>query len=505
MKSAAALRRLAAAWPGDSLLPVLIGLGATVGFAPWGWYGLTLLAPAGLLWLWQGVSARRAAWRGFIFGFAHFALGMYWVSISIHRFGGGPLWLAWLLVLVLATYLALFPALLGYALRRWFQCGTVQEALVALPLLWLLVELLRGWLFTGLPWLALGYAFIDTPLGHLAPLAGVYSLGAVVVLLSGSLWLMLTTARRERLLALSVAMAVFLILALLPVPAHWTRDSDAAVDVSLVQGNIPQELKWRPGRREATQAHYRALTDSEWGRRLIIWPEVAIPALRHQVQGYLDELDRTARASGSTLLVGVLVRDAPKGPLYNALLSLGVEQGAYYKRHLLPFGEYFPAPKFLLDIGSVLGLQYSDFSSGPEGQPSLKLGSSNLGISICFEDVFGRDIRRDLPEAGLLVNVTNDAWFEDSSAPHQHLQIARMRALEMGRSLLRVANTGISAVIGPDGGIVQSSPQFEVDVLRAQVTPRAGMTPYARFGDLPLWLMGVAGLILLRLVHRRGS
>jgi apolipoprotein N-acyltransferase len=503
VKPAAALRRWAATWPGDSLLPVLIGLSATVGFAPWGWYGLTLLAPAGLLWLWQGVSARRAAWRGFVFGLAHFALGMYWVSISIHRFGGGPLWLAWLLVLVLATYLALFPALVGYALRRWFQCGTVQEALIALPLLWLLVELLRGWLFTGLPWLALGYAFIDTPLSRLAPLAGVYALGASVVLLSGAIWLFLVGTRRERLLALVVAVGVSLALLLLPEPTRWTRDNGAPVDVSLVQGNIPQELKWRPGRREATQVHYRALTDSEWGRRLIIWPEVAIPALRHQVQAYLDELDGIARASGSTLLVGVLVRDAPKGPLYNAMLSLGVEQGAYYKRHLLPFGEYFPAPKFLLDIGSVLGLQYSDFSSGPEGQPPLKLGSNTLGLSICFEDVFGRDIRRDLPEAGLLVNVTNDAWFEDSSAPHQHLQIARMRALEMGRILLRVANTGISAVIGADGKIAQASPQFEVDVLRAQVTPRAGLTPYARFGDLPLWILAAAGLVFLIVLRRR--
>jgi apolipoprotein N-acyltransferase len=203
------------------------------------------------------------------------------------------------------------------------------------------------------------------------------------------------------------------------------------------------------------------------------------------------------------VLLGVLVRDAPQAPLYNALLSLGVDQGVYYKRHLVPFGEYFPVPKFLLDIGSVLGLQYSDFSSGPESQAPLKLGETTLGVSICFEDVFGRDIRRALPDAGVLVNVTNDAWFEDSSAPHQHMQIARMRALEMGRTLLRVANTGVSAVIGPDGTIMRSSPQFHMDVLRAGVAARAGSTPYARAGDLPLWLLGLVGLAAMFFLRRR--
>ncbi|MGH8458512.1 MAG: hypothetical protein ACRESV_04105, partial [Nevskiales bacterium] len=256
MKPADFLRRLAAGWPGDSLLPALLGVGATLGFAPWGWYGLTLLAPAGLLWLWDGVTPRRAAGRGFVFGLAHFSLGIYWVSISIHRFGGGPLWLAWLLVLALAVYLAVFPALIGYVLRRWFQHSAAVQALVVLPLLWLFVEVLRGWLFTGLPWLGLGYAFIDTPLSRLAPLAGVYVLGIVVVLLSGAIWLALVGTRHERLVALAAALTVSLVLSLLPVPAHWTQDSGTSVDVSLVQGNIPQELKWRPGRREMTQAHY---------------------------------------------------------------------------------------------------------------------------------------------------------------------------------------------------------------------------------------------------------
>jgi apolipoprotein N-acyltransferase len=502
VKPAVWCRRLVKGWAGDSLLPVLLGLGATLGFAPWGWYVLTLLAPAGLLWLWQDVSPRRAAWRGFMFGLAHFAFGLYWVYISIHQYGGGPLWLAFLLVLVLASYLALFPALVGYALRRWLVQAPATTALVTLPLLWLLVELLRGWLFTGLPWLSLGYAVIDTPVSRLAPVAGVYALGAVMVLVAGALWLLLAGTSRERVVAVLALLVLSLVLFVLPAAEHWTQDSGLPVDISLVQGNIPQDQKWRPGRRAMTQAHYRALTEAEWGRRLIIWPEVAIPALRHQAQAYLDELDARARAAGSTVLVGVLVRDHPEGPLYNAMLSLGVDRGSYYKRHLLPFGEYFPAPKFLLDIGSILGLQYSDFSSGPPDQTPLRIDGTTLGLSICFEDVFGRDIRRDLPQAEILVNVTNDAWFDDSAALHQHIQIARMRALEMGRTLLRVANTGVTAVIGPDGSVQESSPMFEAHVLRAQAVPRSGLTPYARFGDWPLWGLSLAGLTLLALRRR---
>jgi apolipoprotein N-acyltransferase len=503
VKVADAFRRLAAGWSGDSWLPALLGLGATLGFAPWGWYGLALLAPAGLLWLWRDVTARRAAWRGFVFGQAHFTLGIYWVFISIHHYGGGPVWLAVLLVLALATYMALYPALMGYALARGFDAQPLSRVLLALPLLWLLAELFRDWFGTGLPWLSLGYAFLDTPLSRLAPVTGVYGMGMAVVLTSGALWLMVAGQRRERILAVTAVLALGLLASLSPAFEHWTDNTGEPIEVSLVQGNIPQELKWRPGRRATTQRHYRQLTQDEWGRRLIIWPEVAIPALRHQVQGYLDELDERARASGSTLLAGVLVRDTPDAPLYNALLSLGIERGTYYKRHLVPFGEFFPAPKWLLDIGSILGLQYSDFSSGPEQQTPLRLEGHSLGVSICFEDVFGRDIRRALPEAGLLVNVTNDAWFEDSSAPHQHLQFARMRALEMGRTLLRVANTGISAVIGPDGKIVQAAPQFEVAVLRAKVTAREGLTPYARFGNVPLWVLSLAGLGLLLFLRRR--
>lgn len=508
MKAAGRIERLAAGRLGDHVLPILLGLGATLGFAPFGFYPMVLLGLVGLLFLWSGVTPRRAAWRGWVFGYAHFLSGIYWVYISIHRYGGAGAWLAALLVLFLMAYLALYPALVGYALTRGLRGSRIVLALLGLPAVWLLSELVRGWVMSGFPWLSLGYAFIDTPLKAFAPVIGVYGLGAIVAVMSGALWLALSGNRTERWWAFGAVALIACTLWLLPAPGSLTAASGPPLEVALVQGNIPQDQKWRPYNRVLTMQHYRKLTEPLWGgSRLIIWPEVAIPTLRSVVLDYLLELQDMAAAEGSTLLLGILVQDEDRDPLYNSMMELGKDTGVYYKRHLVPFGEYFPVPTFLLDFGSLLGLQYSDFSKGPEKQEPIRVDTVTLGVSICFEDAFGDEVRRSLPEAGVLVNVTNDAWFADSLAPHQHLQIARMRALETGRSLLRVANTGVSAVIGPSGELVAASPQFKVDVLHTQVTPRQGVTPYARYGDRPLWavvilLAMLAGLRAFVLRHR---
>jgi apolipoprotein N-acyltransferase len=235
-----------------------------------------------------------------------------------------------------------------------------------------------------------------------------------------------------------------------------------------------------------------------------VWPEVTLPALEQHVQPFIDDVDRRARARRQTVLLGVLA--TPDGELYNAVLAKGMDSGRYYKRHLVPYGEYFPVPDFLLPLLKGVNLRYSDFTHGPEAQTLIRVDGMAIGLSICFEDAFGYEIRKALPEAGLLVNMTNDAWFEDSTAPHQHLQIARMRAMEAGRPMLRAANTGISAIISADGRLLQASPQFEVDSLSMNVRPRSGATPYVRFGDAPLWLfalIAVGGGMGWALLRRR--
>ncbi|MGH8481936.1 MAG: apolipoprotein N-acyltransferase, partial [Nevskiaceae bacterium] len=272
--------------------------------------------------------------------------------------------------------------------------------------------------------------------------------------------------------------------------------------VAVVQSNIRQDEKWLPPMRyEALVRHWR-LTQQAWPASLVIWPEVALTQPWHQLKdGYLADLARQAAERDATLLLGILVFEGDQH--FNSIVTIGASSGRYDKRHLVPFGEYFPIPDFLRPVMDVLETPYSDFDFGADDQPLLKLNGYSIEASICFEDVFGSEIGARAREAAYLVNITNDAWFANSSAPHQHLAFSRLRAMETGRWMLRTANTGISALISPDGEVAQRTRQFEPAVLRGQVEPRAGVTPYQRWGNVPLWLGSALLLLAATLWERR--
>ncbi|MGQ0586312.1 MAG: apolipoprotein N-acyltransferase [Gammaproteobacteria bacterium] len=476
-------------WP----LAPLLGLLATLGFAPYGQWYLAVLALALLLSLSNQATPRRAAALGWLFGLAHFASGIYWVYISTHIYGGAPAWLAVLLLVALASYLALYPALaMGLAVRFGLLRGAAGWA--GVPALWTLLELVRGWFYSGFPWLSLGEVAVDTPLARLAPLAGVPGLSFALMASAYALFrLGLEHTPRGRLLAAGVLVAPALAI-LLPKPSTWTEPDGPPLAVALVQSNIRQDEKWRPDMRyEALARHWR-LTQQAWPARLVIWPEVALTQPFHQLKdGYLKDVGEQAAGRDATLLLGILVFDGDKR--FNSVVTVGAASGRYDKRHLVPFGEYFPIPGFLRPVMDVLDLPYSDFDFGAADQPLLKLNGHALETSICFEDVFGSEIGARARDAAYLVNVTNDAWFADSSAPHQHLAFSRLRAMETGRWMLRAANTGISALIDPDGVVVRRTRQFEQAVLRGEAEPRKGQTPYQRTGNLPMWLG--SGLVLI--------
>lgn len=491
-----ALSRLAA----DFLVPVALGGLATLGFAPFGWYGLTLLALIGLLALWWGASARRAAWRGWLFGVGHFATGLYWVYISIHFYGGGSVALAAALVGLLVAGMALFPAAVGALAGAMGRLPRLAWALLFVPGAWLLGELVRAHLGTGFPWLSLGYSLIDAPVTSLAPIIGVYGLGALMVAAAGSLWLLFTGGLAARALAVALIVAAPVTLWLVPPPTAWTESVGEPLAVAILQGNVPQDEKWLPENLPKMKQRYRELAASVQAR-LVIWPEAAIASAASMQQEYLHAIAAAAAARGRTELIGILVYNQFEQEFYNAVLAVGVETGRYYKHHLVPFGEYFPLPGFIKRWISAIDMRYG-IAPAPARQPLIEVDGVALGISICFEDAFPRAIRKSLPAAEVLVNVTNDAWFADSIAPHQHLQIARMRALEAGRPLLRAANTGISAVIAPTGQVRERAPQFEVATIEATVQPRSGATPYVRYGEAPLWILAIVftagGLVLGR-------
>lgn len=479
---------------GSRGLALLAGAALPLAFAPFGWWWLAapLLALQFLLML--PVGPRERALRGFWFGAGCFAAGTWWLYISIHDFGGAspPFAVAvcGLLILVMALYLALWGFLCGLAGRA---CAPGWQLLAVYPATWVLVEWLRGWLFSGFPWLSLGYGQMDGPLQAWAPVAGVHGVSLVVLGLAGGLATLVAGAARERLAALVLLLALGAG-TLLAERSSWVAPSGSPLTVALVQGGISQDRKWQLEELESTKALYRDRTVELDGADLIIWPEAAIPALAHEAQDYLAALRELARARDQQIILGILTFDFSTGEFRNSLLNLGEAGGVYHKRHLVPFGEYFPVPDFVRNFLRLMNLPYQDITAGLPGQPPLMAGGIAIAPTICYEDVFGTELREFLPSAGLLVNVSNDGWFGDSIAPHQHLEMARFRALEAGRYMLRSTNTGITAIIDPAGRVVARAPQFHAEVLTGQVRPYAGATPWVRFGNWPV--LAACGLLL---------
>ncbi|HET9736362.1 MAG TPA: apolipoprotein N-acyltransferase [Burkholderiales bacterium] len=483
------------------LVAFVAGAAMVPAFAPLEWFPLALAALAVLVHLWLAApGARAAAWLGFAFGMGTFLAGVSWVYISLHRYGAMPAPLAAFATVAFCAILASYAALAG-ALQTMFRLPLAVRAALVIPALWTLGEWLRATLFTGFPWLALGSAAIDTPLAGFAPLGGVYALSFASALAAGLLWCMAAGQARW------AAAAAFAILGLAGAAlreVEWTVPAGAPVTASLVQGNVPQALKFDPARYVRTlEVHARLAEESR--ARLIVLPETAVPRMLDSVEpAYLERLRVAAARNGGDLLLGAPTRTAP-GEYYNSVVSLGASPTQrYHKVHLVPFGEFVP-PGFGW-IVRVLHIPLADFSRGAATQPPLAVAGQRVAVNICYEDAYGGELIRQLPEATLLVNVSNVAWFGDSLAPAQHLQIARARALETGRMHLTATNTGITAAIGRDGAVRARLPQFAEGRLDVEVQGYAGATPYVRFADAPALALCAALLALAAVVARaRGS
>lgn len=507
----AALRRSA-----DWRLPAACaaGAGLNLAFAPFSWWPVAVLAPAALFALIRGLPPRRAAMAGAAFGAGLFGFGTYWLYTCLHVFGLVPVWLTVVLQGVLIALMSAYSAVCCYVANRFWPLSGMTRHWLVLPGLWVLLEWLRGWALSGFPWLSLGYAFIDSPLAGWAPVLGVYgvtwaaayaAVGLSVVMAPGVTGSVSGRPDADRLAALAIIVGVFLAPALGSVHA-WTHAAGGRIPVAAVQGAVPQDQKWQLENRDATMARYANLTDQAWGARLILWPEAALPVLANEIPDYLDNLRAAGRAHHADFAIGLVDFQPMTRQYFNGLLVLSETGGGwYYKRHLVPFGEYFPVPRFVRSWLRLMSLPYDDFTPGAERQPVLSAAGQTLGVTICYEDAFGSAQLEILRDATLLINVTNNAWFGDSTAPHQHLQIARMRALEAGRFLIFASNDGITAAIGAQGEVVARLPQFKEAVLRADVQPLTGFTPYARFGNAPVVLgaLGLLGLAVWRRIPKR--
>jgi len=478
---------------------LVAGAVTVAGFAPLAVFPLPFLTLAGLLLIWLRAGAQAAFWAGFAFGVGLFGVGASWVYVSLHDFGMMPAPLAAIATLAYCAILSLYPAAAGWCLARLVR-APLTAALIAFPAAWTLFEWLRGWVFTGVPWLALGYSQVDSPLAGFAAVIGVYGVSFATVLCAGLLVLVTTGSLKARLTG-GVALVFAFGLGQLLKQIEWTSLQGAPLKVALLQGNIPQDLKFQADRYAMTLSIYKRLIEASKGQ-LIVLPETAIPRFLDAVDpSYLKDIAKIAAERGADVLIGVPIRDL-EGRYFNSVVSVGASPSQRYdKSHLVPFGEFVP-PGFGW-IVKTFAIPLSDFSLGPEHPRPLALTGQLVAPNICWEDAFGEEIIRQLPEATLLVNVSNVAWFGDSLAPAQHLQISRMRALETGRTMLRATNTGMTAIIDPRGRVVARLPQFSEGVLEREVQGHSGATPYVKLGNTPVVLMCVVLLGALVFIRRR--
>ena len=488
------------------LIVFILGAATTTAFAPFGWWPLAPLLILPLLYICLIVAPRDAAGHGFWYGFGFYLTGIYWIYISVHVVGNAALWIALLLMVGLALIMAAFVALAAWLMSRLSQ-GEPWLLVLLGPAAWVLCEWVRGWVLTGFPWMGLGYGQIDSPLAGWAPVLGIYGVSFMVVASTAAIiaTFMAPTAR-GRIAGVSVVIVPWALGGVLST-IDWTEPAGKAIRTSIVQAGVSQDKKWDRDQLQPIMEYYHSATLSMADSEIVLWPEVAIPALDDQVESFIARVESDARDNGQTVLFGILERNydrSAEGRIYNSVTLVGTEERQRYrKRHLVPFGEYFPVPPSVREWMKMQNLPHSDLTKGEAVQPLLVTANgTKLGVAICYEDAYGAEQLYALPDAEILINVSNDAWFGDSIAPHQHLEIARMRSLEFGRSAVRSTNTGISAFIGAGGELLQTGKQFEPELLTADVVPYRGLTPYAGVGN---WLMiglCLAILGIFRIRHR---
>jgi len=478
-------------WRAVSVL--LAGMIAVLGFAPFNVFVMPWLALAVLVYAWlHSANAKQAFWLGFSFGLGLYGLGIYWIYISLHDYGGMPWWFAGFATFCLCAFMALFPALVGYLSKR------IGHWVWSVPVLWGLSDWVRSWIFTGFPWLTMGYSQVPhSPLAGFMPVIGVYGVSVLVAFFGVLIALSIKPFRQKTALtpaAILTSVCLLAVGALLKTVA-WTQPSGQPISVALLQGNIAQHLKWSP---EAAQTTINTYLNMLHGAdaRLILMPETALPMMYNALTPVVkDALIAKARQVQGDVVVGMIEQSPDSGHYYNSAIGFnakGIQR--YRKNHLVPFGEFIPLKAvFGWIYRDWLNMPLSDLSRGGVHQPLMQtMQQQKLGINVCYEDVFGEEIIHQLPEANLLVNISNDAWYGQSFAAVQHMQFSQARALETGREVLRATNTGATAHINKQGHVLAHAPHDVNTILNVHAQAYEGSTPYVWWGNWPFILFSFA-------------
>lgn len=491
------------------VIALLAGAMFLFALAPYGIWPIALLSPAILYaLLLPEMTGKRAFFIGHAYGTGLFCVGAFWLYTSIHVYGNTPVWLALIMIALMGLGMGLFHGFLALIFNR--MLGRQPLSFAAL---WILQEWMKTWLFTGFPWLFVGYAFTEQYwLSSLAPIAGVFAVSFLAVLLAASIVELLR--RRGGYMIVSIALLVISTSLWLMNP-QWTKPKGTPnLSVSLIQGNIPQDLKWLTEFQVETLNIYATLTSTEWGRDIVLWPESSIPMFQTEAWGFINEMVKIANETNTTWVTGIPYKDEAAfdpstdkyPPFYNSVIALGAEaEGLYKKQRLVPFGEYIPFEGVLDILPDLAGSQdIMSYSRGSEQQSPLQVRGHSLGSAVCYEVAYPDTTRKNAIGTDFLLTISNDAWFGTSAGPLQHLQMVQMRALENGRWFMRATNTGVTAIIDHKGRIVERAPQFERTVLRGEVQARVGNTPFMRFGHYPV-LFVITLLLLLSYLGKRAT
>ena len=487
------------------LASFLAGSASVLAFAPYSIWLITLPCLAVLfVLLYHAKSTKEGLLLGYSFGLGLFGFGVYWIYYSLHLFGSAIAPLAAVGTLLFVALMAVYIGLFGWLSQKLPKQQPVLWCIFGVPALWLLIEWFRSWFLTGFPWLSIGYSTIETPLAGYAPVGGVYLNSLMLALICGAVAAVIVK-RTIISGAVSLALVGSILLGGYQLgKIQWTEAFSEPVTVTMVQGNIAQEMKFLPNLLEDSLRTYSEMSNT--GSELIIWPESAIPTFYSDVAQWEEEFSREMKERGSTVISGGFHASDDYSEYYNAIKVLGgTDDQIYTKRHLVPFGEFIPFRNIVTILSELIDIPMSDLSPGKGPVQPIDINGVKYGMSICYEDAFGSEIIKQLPEANVLINVSNDAWFGDSSAPHQHQEIAAMRALETGRPLIRATNTGISSFISSNGKIIESAAQYEQTSVVYSINPRRGNTPYSTIAGSFTLVFSLLGLGLLILCVRKNS
>jgi len=492
----------------DYLLALLAGVSMALAFAPLEWRVFAFFAPAVLFWLnLKALPTKQRLWLAWVFGVGMFAGGAHWIYVSIHFFGGANSLIAGLMVAIFVVIMALLLLVFGWLAAYTAHLPQAVRLLVAFPAIWVLTEWFRGWFLTGFPWLQLGSSQIDTWLAHYAPITGVLGVSWLVAVGAGALVLLVLGTLRERLIA-SVLTVVTVAGGFGLGQIRWTEPAGEPLFVSMLQGNVDQLTKWsREFRNDNIQAYLDLMDGDKYpnveSSHLVIWPETALADSFQQSDDVMLPLQDWAREAKVDVLVGGFHINRDTEAVYNAVMAVGGERDVevsantgehvYAKQHLVPFSEYIPLLKYLRFLEHIVKLPYDNVTAW-EGTNTLTVAGQPMRMSVCYEDAYAEEMIAGLPQATMLVNVSNDGWFTGSIEPAQHAEIARMRALETGRYLLRATNNGVSAIIDDKGKVTATAEPRIATVISGYATPMQGATPYVQVGN---WLITPLMFILL--------